>query len=142
MTADVDDLRSASDAALTKVQEAVAQEDSETLASVFTENGSITVPSGQTIRGKTTIRSMGALMMMTWGGGDLKVTRDTLGLKETTGHEIGRFVFRRPVKDQKDQIWSGGYTAVWEKEAGVWRISRISGLLSPSKTDSKKPDGK
>ena len=142
MSAGVDDLRSASDSALIKVQRAVANEDSEILASVFTEDGAVTVPTGQIIRGRTTIRSMAALMMMTWGGGNLKVTRDTLGLRETTGHEIGRYVFRRSVKDRPDQLWSGGYTVVWEKEAGEWKISRISGLLSPAKAESKKPDKK
>lgn len=135
-------LRSASDSAKIIVQKAVAQEESEPLASVFTEDGSIVVPTGQVIRGRTTIRSMAALMMMTWGGGNLQVTRDTLQVRDSTGHEIGRFVFRRQVANQPDQVWSGSYTVVWQTESGVWRMSRVTGLLDKPHSQTEKPGAK
>jgi ketosteroid isomerase-like protein len=137
-----DALRSASDSARSTVQQALIREDAETLASVFSENGSVVVPTGQTIHGRTTIKSMAALMMMTWGGGKLKITRDSLQVKDSTGYEIGRFAFRRAVKDMPDQVWSGGYTAIWGMEEGIWRISRVTGLMNPPHLQTEKPNGK
>ncbi len=135
-------LRTASDSARQIVQQALASEESDPLASVFTEDGSVVVPTGQVIRGRTTIGSMAALMMMTWGGGNLQTTPDSLAVRDSTGYEIGRFVFRRQVKNLPDQVWAGGYTAVWQIEKGAWKISRVTGLLNKPSTQTEKPGGK
>ncbi|MEW5796669.1 MAG: DUF4440 domain-containing protein [Candidatus Zixiibacteriota bacterium] len=133
-------LRLASDSALGVVQKALETEEAEGLASIFTENGAVVTPTGQTIRGRLTLRTMATLLMMTWGGGKLQISRDSLMARDSTGNEIGRFTFRRTPKDEPEQTWSGSYTIVWEREGGRWKVARAAGLLDQPPGNRRPPD--
>lgn len=135
------DLRAASDSARGLVQKAVADENAEALSSIFTENGSVVTPTGQSIKGQLTIKTMAMLMMMTWGGGQLQVDRDSLMVRDSTGYEIGKFSFRRSPKNQPEQRWSGSYTVVWEREKSLWKVSRATGLMNQPGGKPQKIDG-
>ena len=141
MADSIDELRAASDSSRHLVQKAVLEENADALSTIFTENGCVVTPTGQTIRGQLTIRTMATLLMMTWGGGQLQVDRDSLMVRDSTGYEIGRFSFKRSPKNQPEQRWSGSYTVVWERENNFWKISRATGLMNQPRGKSKINDG-
>ena len=125
----IEEIRLASDSARLVVQRAIAEEDGATLASVFTEGGAVISPTGEVLRGRLTLKASAMLLMMTLGGGDLKVTRHNLNLIDSTGYETGGFTFRRTDSDPQEKARVGRYTLIWEKEAGKWKISRAIGIL-------------
>lgn len=125
----IEEVRSASDTAKALVQRAIAEEDGAALATVFAEDGVLIAPTGEVLKGRLTLKASAMLLMMTLGGGDLKVTRHTINLIDSTGYETGAFTFRRTGSDKSEKAWVGRYTVIWEKEAGLWKIARAIGIL-------------
>ena len=125
----IEEIRNASDTAKAIVQRAIAEEDGAALAIVFAENGAVIAPTGEVLKGRLTLKASAMLLMMTLGGGDLKITRHNLNLIDSTGYETGAFTFRRTGSDKSEKAWVGRYTVIWEKEAGQWKIARAIGIL-------------
>ncbi|MCX6835178.1 MAG: nuclear transport factor 2 family protein [candidate division Zixibacteria bacterium] len=125
----IEEIRSASDTAKALVQRAIAEEDGAALATVFAEDGVVIAPTGEVLKGRLTLKASAMLLMMTLGGGDLKVTRHNLNLIDSTGYETGAFTFRRTGSDKSEKAWVGRYTVIWEREAGQWKIARAIGIL-------------
>jgi len=121
------DLQKASDTAHAVVRRALVEEDGSALASVFTENGAVISPTGQVVRGRTTIRASAILLLLTMGGGEMKISRQDLHLIDSTGYETGLYTFRK-AGESKDRVWTGHYTAIWEKEDSQWKVARAIGL--------------
>jgi uncharacterized protein (TIGR02246 family) len=125
---DLDEVTAASDSLQTVIGRALADEDSDLLASVFTEDGAVISPNGRVVRGRMTLKASAALLFMTMGSGDIEIDRHNLSLIDDTGYETGRFVFKRSGEEANRATFAGSYTAVWQREAGRWKLAVIVGL--------------
>jgi len=124
---DLEDVTAASDSMRTVIRQALADEDGGLLASIFTEDGAVISPDGRVVRGRMTLRASATLLFMTLGGGETEINRHSINLIDSTAYETGRFVFRRS-GDETTQVWQGAYTAVWRREAGLWKVACAIGL--------------
>ena len=124
---DLDDVTAASDSLQAVVREALAEEDGGLLASIFTEDGAVISPDGRVVRGRLTLRASATLLFMTMGGGEIEIKRSAISLIDSTAYETGRFVFTR-TGDESGDIWRGSYAAIWQREAGRWKVHRAIGL--------------
>lgn len=124
---DLEDVTAASDSLRTILASALADEDSDRLASLFTEDGAVITPTGRVVKGRLTLKTSAALLFMTMGGGEIEIKRSSISLIDHTAYETGQFVFRRS-GDKADKTWQGSYTAVWKREAGQWKIAVAMGL--------------
>lgn len=124
----LDDLMTASNAAHATVTVALVEEEGADLASVFTDKAVIITPRGRSIRGRFTIRTSASILLPGIGGGRLNISRQTLNLIDSTGYETGSYTFTRVGKDDKEETYSGRYTAIWQVEDGRWKIDRLLGI--------------
>ena len=124
---DLADVTVASDSMKTVIRKALTDENGGLLASIFTEDGAVISPDGRVIRGQITLRTSATLLFLTMGGGEIEINRHSLSLIDSTAYETGRFVFKRS-GDETNQIWQGSYTAIWQREAGQWKVARALGL--------------
>lgn len=128
LAADQDDVTTASNNAAAKVSQALLDEDAQKLASIFSDDGAIIVPSGQMIRGRLTIKASASLLFMTMGGGKLKINRSNISILDSNAYETGRYTFHKGEGDAQVEAWNGSYTIVWLFEEGQWKVDRLIGL--------------
>lgn len=125
---ELDSVLKASNAAHLTVREAIAEGDGGKLASVFTSDGAVISPGGQTIEGRLTIRVTASLLLSTMGGGTLTTSRHDLSLIDDFAYETGEYQMRQPVDEDKFRSYSGKYTIIWKMEDKSWKIYRVIGL--------------
>lgn len=125
---EIDTVRKASDSAHVTVREAIAEGDGEKLASVFTSDGAVISPGGQTIEGRLTIRVTASLLLSSMGAGTLTTSRHDLSLIDDLAYETGEYTMWQPVDEKKSRSYSGKYTIIWKMEDKNWKIYRVIGL--------------
>lgn len=124
---DLEEVTAASDKMHSTVRKALAEEDGDLLASVFTEDGAVISPNGRVVSGQLTLKTSATLLFMTMGGGSIEISRQSLSLIDGTAYESGRYIFKRS-DDETNQSWQGLYVAIWQREEGKWKVSRALGL--------------
>lgn len=123
------DVTAASDSAFATIRTALADESGSKLASIFTSDAAIIMPSGQSVEGRLTIRATATLMLTAFGSGKLTVNRQHISIVDDTPYETGSYSFERPLDgDGKVQRYAGRYTLIWQREDGVWKIHRAIGI--------------
>lgn len=125
---ELDTVRKASDSAHVTVREAISEGDGGKLASVFTSDGAVISPGGQTIEGRLTIRVTASLLLSSMGAGTLTTLRHDLSLIDDLAYETGEYTMRQPIADNKVRRYSGKYTIIWKVEDKSWKIYRVIGL--------------
>lgn len=125
---EIDAVRKASDSVHVTVREAIAEGNGGKLASVFTSDGAVISPGGQTIEGRLTIRVTASLLLSSMGAGTLTTSRYDLSLIDDLAYETGEYTMWQPVDEKKSRSYSGKYTIIWKMEDKSWKIYRVIGL--------------
>jgi ketosteroid isomerase-like protein len=125
---DTEDIRAASDAAQVTIQQALVEENSGKLASVFTEDGAVITPDGRVVKGRQTIRATALLLLAAFGAGDLEIIRYDVSVIDNTGYETGKYVYKWTTGDDKVQTFVGRYVTIWKQEAKQWKVNRLIGI--------------
>lgn len=120
----------ASDLALKTVRSAIANSDGSAFASVFTSDAKIVTPKGQSVSGRTSIYFAATIILKTYDGFQLSVTRDSVKVVKNTGIEHGSYVLRQAGEKEGDPAvtYTGTYSLTWKKEEGAWKISHAVGM--------------
>lgn len=121
---ELDDLKAASDSVHKTIVAALADENSQLLASVFTEEGAIIAPTGESMLGRLTIRASATLLFLSVEAGEVDIDRYSLNIIDGEGYETGRYLYKEPDGGQQARQYMGRYTLVWQKDDGRWRVHR------------------
>jgi uncharacterized protein (TIGR02246 family) len=121
---ELEDLKAASDSVHQTIIAALADEDSQLLASVFTGEGAIIAPTGESMLGRLTIRASATLLFLTVEAGEVDIDRYSLNIIDGEGYETGRYLYKEPAGEGQSRQYMGRYTLVWQKEDGRWRVHR------------------
>lgn len=121
---ELDDLKAASDSVHKTIVAALADENSRLLASVFTDEGAIIAPTGESMLGRLTIRASATLLFLSVEAGEVDVDRYSLNIIDGEGYETGRYLYKEPRGDAGERQFMGRYTLIWQKEDGRWRVHR------------------
>jgi uncharacterized protein (TIGR02246 family) len=122
------DVTAASDSAHATVITALQKSDGAKLASVFTGDGAVITPYGQSFEGRLTIRATATLMLTAFGSGKLTITRQSISVVDGVPYETGQYRFTRRLEKNRTQRYTGRYTLIWKREDGVWKVYRAIGI--------------
>ena len=117
-----------SDSVQTVVAKALLTKDIPLLRTVLKDEVGILLPGPIPLSAKEATTVYDALLLVTFGGGELKTSRvKTKRMKNAEQYvqELCSFELTRTAADSTVQSWTGHYTAYWFEDKGQWSLYRI-----------------